>query len=189
MMNKNSFLSTLGLFSALFFCAGCGYHAGQGGVLTPYRTISVPYVRGDWNGEMTGAIVREVCQISNLKYQQNGGALILQVALEDTVDKNIGFQYYRNKSEDIKKSVVPNETRLIETVEVKVVEAASGVVLLGPVYITADVDFDHDYYTTRDRVNVFSLGQVTDIDEAQDAAQRPLNTRLARKIVDFINNW
>lgn len=172
----------------LIFCFSCGYHAGQGGTLTSYQTISVPYVQGDWNGELTAAIVREVCQSSSLTYERNGGALILQVTLVDVDDENIGFHYFRNKENHIKRSVVPSETRLIATVEVQVLEAASGCVLLGPVFLSADVDFDHDYYTTRNRINVFSLGQVTDIDEAQDAATRPLNNRLAKKIVDYINN-
>lgn len=166
----------------------CGYRSGQGGFLSVYRTISVPYVQGDWNGELTAAIVKELTQSTNLSYQRNGGALSLQVQLIDIDDMNIGFRYYRNVKEDIKKSVVPDETRLTATAEIRVVEAASGTVLLGPVILAADVDFDHDYYTPRDRVNVFSLGQLTDIDEAQDAATRPLNRRLARKIVDYLNN-
>lgn len=172
----------------LLACLSCGYHPGNGGTLTAYRTISVPYVQGDWNGELTASLVKEVSQSTNLLYERNGGAIILQVRLIDIDNENIGFQYFKNKRNDIKRSVVPNETRLFANVEVQVVEAASGCVLLGPVLISADVDFDHDYYTTRNRVNVFSLGQVTDIDEATDAATRPLNQRLARKIVDYLNN-
>ncbi len=44
------------------------------------------------------------------------------------------------------------------------------------------------YYSSRKGVNVFSLGQVTDIDEARDVAEYPLHRRLAQKIVDYINN-
>lgn len=56
--------------------------------------------------------------------------------------------------------------------------------------ITADAEFDHTYYTTRDRINVFSLGQLSDIDAARDAAMVPLNRALAERIVDFVmNSW
>ena len=178
----------LALFFLIFCLSGCGYHYGQGNPFTGYRTISVPYIQGDWNGELTADIVRELSQSTNLTYVRNGGALVLLAKVVDVQDDNIGFRYFRNKRNEIKKSVVPDETRLTATAEITVLEAASGNTLAGPVYIAASVDFDHDYYTTRHGVNIFSLGQLTDIDEAQDAATRPLNRRLAQKIVDYLNN-
>ena len=68
------------------------------------------------------------------------------------------------------------------------IDSRSGCVVLGPSIIKAHVDFDHEFNSSRDAVNVFSLGQVTDIDGATDAAARPLNKVLAQKIVDYMAN-
>jgi hypothetical protein len=82
------------------------------------------------------------------------------------------------------------ETRIIATVEISVTESGSCRTLLEPVRLTASVDFDHDYYFSRNGVNVFSLGQLIDIDSAYDAVQTPLHDLLARKIVDYLNeSW
>jgi hypothetical protein len=167
----------------------CGYRAGIGDTLCAYRTISVPYVEGDWNGALTSEIVKDLSQTGRLAYRRDGGSLILNVTLLDVDDENIGFRHDRTtRRGKLKKEVIPIETRLIAVAEVEVVEACSGRIILGPVEIVAYADFDHDFTTSRNGINVFSLGQVTDFDEARDAAYTPLNRQLARKIVDFVNN-
>lgn len=167
---------------------GCGYHFGTGGVIQSYRTISVPYVEGDWDGTITTTIVKQLTQYGRLVYRDRGGSLILKVRIIDFYDDNIGFRYDIKKSGKPRKALIPDETRTTVVAEVTVVEAASGCVLLGPVQLSAETEYDHDYYSNRDAINVFSLGQLTDIDEAYDAAQKPLNQRLAEKIVDYVND-
>ena len=54
--------------------------------------------------------------------------------------------------------------------------------------IKASMDFDHDYYSSRHGVNIFSLGQLTDYDTAEDTVRKPLNDRLAEKIADYVIN-
>lgn len=167
----------------------CGYHCGPSGTLTSYSTVSIPFVEGDWTGDLTAALVKEVSQSTVLMYQPNGGAITLNVKLLDVRDENIGFRYDRNRDGKLKDRIVPDETRISALAEVTVTETASGSLLLGPVRVSADVEFDHDYYSSG-HVNVFSLGQLTDIDEAHNAVQRPLNQQLAQKIVDYLNdNW
>lgn len=177
-------------FSLVFLLfAGCGYRAGEGNILSNYRTISIPYVEGDWDGSLTACLVKEVSQSSTVAYRRDGGSLILEAKLIDVDEENIGFRYDRTtRRGKIKHELIPIETRLIAVAEIRVIEAYSGRVLLGPARVTASVDFDHDYFSSRNGINVFSLGQVTDIEEAEDAAQQPLNQRLARKITDYINN-
>jgi hypothetical protein len=129
-----------------------------------------------------------VAQSGTFEYRREGGALLLQVDVIDTSDENIGFRYDRNKKGKIKKRLIPDETRTSILVEVSVVEVGTGTILLGPARLSANVEFDHDYYSSRNGVNIFSLGQLTDYDEAHSAARRPLNYALARKIVDYLNN-
>lgn len=179
------------LFFLLALCAAsCGYRWGQGSSLAPYETISVPYVEGDWKGDLTTAIVKRLSQSGPLRYCNTGGALILKVRILDYHSEDIGFRYDTNHHDRLISSVIPDETRLTGEVEVTVLEAASRMPVLGPVRLTAYTEFDHDYYSAHHAVNVFSLGQLTDVDEAYDAAEKPLNRRLAQTIVDYLNdNW
>lgn len=177
-------------FCLLLLVSSCGYHSGHGGILGKYQTISIPYIAGDWDGSLTSALIQRMTQSGNLTYRTHGGALTLLVAVIDFDDEHIGYRYDLSKTGKIKSRVIPDETRLDVLVEVSVVEACSGTVLMGPVRIAACVDFDHDYYSSRNGINVFSLGQLTDYDEASDAALQPLSRQLAKKVVDYVNdNW
>ena len=71
-------------------------------------------------------------------------------------------------------------------VEVKVIASCSGEVILGPNRLYADLEYDHDYYSIRDNINAKSLGQLTDIDSAEDAAKTPLYRKLAEKVVSWL---
>lgn len=189
--NVRSFLTHCVLNIILAMCiSSCGYQWGHGGSISACRTISIPYVGGDWDGNLTSALVKQLSQSSPLIYLPSGGDLILQVKIVDSSSDNIGFRYDHNKDGHAKKSVIPDETRWTMWVEVQMIEAATGEIVLGPARLYADVEFDHDYYSMRNDINVKSLGQLTDVDDAYDAAEKPLNRRLAQKIVDYINdNW
>lgn len=182
------------LLPVLLLCislSGCGYRFGECSGTLPcrYSTISVPYVEGDQNGSLTAAIVKEIARSGAFTYQCNG-ALILKVVVLDVYEDNIGFRYDRRKRGTLTKDTIPTETRLTIVVDVSVVEAASCCTILGPVHLAASIDYDHDYYSSRDGINIFSLGQLSDLDEAYDAAQTPLNRVIAQKIVDYISqSW
>ena len=150
--------------------------------------MSIPFVEGDLDGELTAELIRQVAQSGAFEYRKEGGALLLQVDVIDTSDENIGFRYDQNKKGKIKKRLISDETRTSILVEVSVKEVGTGTILLGPARLSANVEFDHDYYSSRNGVNIFSLGQLTDYDEAHNAARRPLHYALARKIVDYLNN-
>jgi hypothetical protein len=179
------------LYFIFFLLTSCGYQIGQEGVVNRYRSIVVPSVKGDWNGDLTSAIVKALSCNGCFEYRREDTAsAILNVNLLDLEDENIGFRYDRHKSGRIRRTIIPTESRLKATVEISLVDAFSGENILGPVKLTASIDFDHDYYTSRNGVNIFSLGQLNDYDEAYDAALHPLNLALAQKIVDYIcNSW
>lgn len=183
---KNKILHCLLACSFLF--TGCGYHWGMGGEYSAYSTISIPYVDGDWDGNLTSQIIKEMSRSGHLQVVNTGGSLILKVYIVDVWEDDVGFRYDRKKDGKIRKSIVPDETRLSISADIYLIEAFSGKILLGPVRITSETEFDHDYYSSQCGINVFSLGQFTDIDEARDAANVPLNRRLAEKIVSYIND-
>jgi hypothetical protein len=174
----------------LLVLSSCGYQFGEGGFASQYQTISVPFIKGDWNGDMTSTLIEQIAQSGSYTYCRDGGALTLQVCLMEFTDENVGFRYDRNKQGELRKSIIPVETRIETKAEVKLIEAASGRVLLGPVIITAGVEFDHEYYSSWNGINSFSLGQLSDYDAAYDAMYHPLNVALSRKIVDFVvDSW
>lgn len=173
----------------LLLCSGCQYHVGQGGLDERYSTICIPYACGDEDGQLTAALVKKVSETGILQYKPGSGELTLYVKLIKCKNKNIGFRYDRvRKKDELTNTIVPAETRRTLWCELVVVETCSGMELIGPVVISASVEFDHDYYSSRDRVNIFSLGQLGDIDAAYDACLTPLYQKLAEKIVDYINN-
>jgi hypothetical protein len=180
----------MGKFLALifFFLAGCGYQFGDSGYSAAYKTISVPLVIGDEDGSFTSTLVEQIVRSGSYQYLREGGALLLKVELIDFSDENIGFRYDRKKDGRRRKAIIPTETRLIVNADVTLLEACSGSPVLGPVRINASIDFDHDYYSGRGEINIFSLGQLSDYDTAYEAAYKPLNRVLAQKIVDFIND-
>jgi hypothetical protein len=168
----------------------CGYHFGHSPLSKEHTTISLPYVEGDFNGNLTSAIAHAIVQSGAYEYRSSDGELTLLAKIVDINDTNIGFRYDRKKRGKLENTIIPAETRLKLTVEITLVEAISGKVLVPPVRLSSSVDFDHEYNYSRRGVNIFSLGQLTDADAALEAAWRPLNKLMAQKIVDYIcDTW
>lgn len=186
----NSIKYKLSLICLLFFSFGsltsCSYQLGRGDLASSYRTISIPYVEGDMDGDLTAEIIKEISVKGGFRYVPCGGDLLLKVELLELRDENIGFRYDRKKKGELRKAIVPAETRFVTIAKVTLLDSSSHQVIRGPVRIRASVDFDHTDYSNRHGVNIFSLGQLNDIDEAYDAALRPLNRHLAENIVDYL---
>lgn len=177
-------------YCVLFFIfSSCGYHVGPEGVLASYTSISIPYVINDTDGRLTATLIRVISAETGLQYVKSGGDLTLNVEVLEYEDENIGYRYDRKNNGKLTHSIIPTETRLFTVAQVILIENTSGKILAGPVKITASVVFDHEYEKTRNGVNVFSLGQLTDYDEAYDAAFQPLYNVLSQKIADFILNF
>jgi hypothetical protein len=179
--------------SSLLVClvlvfSNCGYRAGSGSPLSQYSSISVPYVEGDEDGRLTAAIVQRISETGAFKYEQEGGDLMLKVRLVSQRTENIGFQYDRQNDGSLSKRVVPSEARLSVRTECSVVENGSGRVLLGPTELDSSVDYDYDPYSNFANSNVFSLGQLTAPEAAQEASRRPLDAQIAHQIVDLISH-
>jgi len=172
----------------LLVLTSCGFQYGSGELAETYSTVTVPFVKGDINGTLTAALIKNLSNSTPFTYEVEGADLILNVEIEEVDGESIGYRYNRKKDGRLKHEIIPTETRLIVFARVEVIDAACSKTILGPVMIGASSDFDHDFYTSRNEINVFSLGQVSDIDAAEDAVRTPLNQKLARKIIDYISN-
>lgn len=180
-------------FLSVFILAGltsCQYHFGFSDLQQNYSTLSIPYAQGDLKGELTAEVVKKISSTGAFRYVNNGGDLILEIKILDKREQNIDYRYDRKKTGKLKKNIIPTETRMVALAEVTLIDAATKKIIKGPACITASTEFDHTYYTTRDEINIFSLGQLSDIYVARDAAMTPLNRALAERIVDYIiNSW
>jgi hypothetical protein len=171
----------------LLTLSACGYSPGYGVLSGRYGTVSVPYVVGDVDGDLTASIVHEITASLGLDHRSTDGELLLVVTLVDLDDTNIGFRYEQIHGKRYKRSIIPTETRLTAIAEVSLVDAATGCSVLPTIRISASLDFDHEYNATRNDSNAFSLGQLSDADAAFEAARFPLNRRLAQKIVEYVS--
>ena len=178
------------LLAGYFSLTGCQYQFGRGELSHSYTTISVPYIEGDQRGELTADVIKQLSTSGLFCYTNENSDLILKVKFLELGEENIGFRYDRKKGGCLKKSIIPTESRVNALVEVILMERISERIIRGPTRISVNEDFDHTYYSTRNRVNIFSLGQLNDIDEARDAVMHPLNRHLAERIVDYVvNSW
>ncbi len=149
----------------LCFLCGCGYHHDGGEKIA----VSVPYVVGDFEGELTDAIVAALSETADFRYTTGNADWVLKVKVESTKNERIGYRYDRktlskskknaleergkltntmdhddcDKFEGTKNSVIGIENRRGITVKVSVINAETGKLILGPQIIQADSDFDY----------------------------------------------
>ncbi len=169
---------------ALLLLAGCGYTLVDG-TATRY-TVSVPFIERDNGGELTRSLVKELSQSVNFR-PSRAGRYTLEVVFLETKDENVGFRYDQNSDGELINTVIPAETRTSLLVEITLVDNYTHCRYFGPSRLSAGVTYDHDWYTSHGAVNVFSMGQVTDYFDAKDGIYPQLSRRLAKKIVDLLD--
>lgn len=170
--------------------SSCGYQVSS--PLSSFRgkRIGVPYVEGDQDGDFTSSLIRSLSRSGAIVASPSCADYLLCVEKVNSKEKHVGFRYDKKESGERTDHLIPTETRHSILVKIRLVDTRSGCVAKGPVCLSATLDFDHDYYTSRDGVNVLSLGQLTDIDAARDASLKPIHQMLAQKIVDYLNcDW
>lgn len=173
-------------FLVLLFLCGCGYQLQENFSTDESPTyVNVPYIEGDFDGKLTAALIKELSSSGKYLYSPSG-ELQLIVKIDDYYDENIGFRYDRSRKGRLKHYIIPTETRSFMLVEVELKCAFSEAAARSPVKILASMDYDHDYYKIRHGVNIYSLGQLTDVDSAEEAALVPLEKKMAEKIVDYV---
>lgn len=150
-------------------------------------TVSVPYVQGDATGELTSRLVESVSSQPGFRIDESG-QYILRVKLLQTQDEKIGFRYDPKKLRHGQKDLILNETRSKALVEVSLVDRYSNTTVCGPAYILGNFDYDHQENVIDNNINGLSLGQLSDIDTAQDVTYIPQDRDLAIKICQWLQN-
>lgn len=185
------------LICLLFLAASCGYHFQNENIKDGPVTISVPYIRGDIEGQLNAEIIRLLSNDPHFECRQNAAMVTLQVAVVNDGNDRIGYRYDRNPSTGKRrKNIVGIENRRHLTVEVKLIDSYTDKVLIGPVHVKARADYDYiDPNSVRDLtftnskgktepVIDFSLGQLDSVEGAHDDTAVFLYRQLAQKIVD-----
>lgn len=176
----------------LCMLVGCGYRFQDAEKIT----ISVPFVEGDYDGQLTNEIVQALATSGMYEYRQSSGRYVLQVAIKDDVQDKVGYQYDRKEFSGKRlKNLQPSENRRSIAAEVALFDPFSQKTIVGPVIVKADSDFDYiDIYSLKDLAVVapdgktdsvvnLSQGQLDSIEGGQDAAVLVVYRRLAQKIV------
>jgi hypothetical protein len=169
-------------FGILVFCClfcGCSYHFQEEG--SEVKTISVPYIKGDSEGELAQMLVRALSASGRFECVQTGGEWILEVALVGNTDDRIGYRYDRDATTGHRRTnIVGTENRHTILAEVKLIDAYTQEILIGPQIVKGLSDYD--YVDSNSIVDLtfsnpggkpetvldFSLGQLDSIEGAHD---------------------
>lgn len=187
-------------------CLSCGYRFEQQELENGEAiSLSVPFVKGDLDGQLTNALIKEMSKTGSFRFVREGARHNLVVAIVEDEKHKIGFRYDRipnptpeelAKNDGREKNIVPTEGRRILTAQVTVEDTRSGKVVLGPTFVKAFMEYD--YVNSDNLVDLtflgpdnqrltvlnYSLGQLDSIEGAEDNALDPLYRHMAQKIID-----
>ncbi len=186
------------LFSAFFLCFSCGYHSSLDHIYgnTHRYSISIPYVKGDIDGGITDALVKEIAKSPRFFYVNDQGDLELQAVVKNDQVEVIGFQYDQNEiSGKTENRLKANEERRTLCLEITLT-SSHGKIIYGPTKVSASVDYDFIISDVlknasfinpegiRERTLFFSLGQLDSKEGAYYSSANHLFIKLAQKIAE-----
>lgn len=187
--------SLIALCLCLLF--SCGYHFDGNEEEGRTVTISVPYIKGDLEGYLNVELVKALTDSGRFDCVQNGGELLLEVAITAAGDDRIGYRFDRDpRSGELRDNIVGTENRRTINAVVSLIDAYTHTTVLGPQAVKADVDYDYvDSNSIRDlvffdphehpqKVLDFSLGQLDSVTGAHDDTSPVVYRSLAQKIVE-----
>ncbi len=152
--------------------------------------MTVPFVEGDLDGQLTSVLTQEISESGLLSTCERDGELSLHVKILGFKNEDIGYDRFYNKENDIQRWMVPNERRLSILVKISVVDEETQKVILGPADLSTSVTYNFDPEYSVDNLVGFSLGQFNFSENAQDIAETPLNQQIAKQIVDYVvDGW
>lgn len=181
----------VGFYLGLFlFLSGCGYHFenhSYGSLSSSQpKTISVPYITGDYEGRLTSQLIYTLSSMGKWRFVEDHGDFLLRVSILDQRSEEVGYNRPFENGQFLK-WLVPNENRLSLLVQVELIEQATQKIILGPKYISSSVLYDYDPdFNTQNFVR-FSLAQYNFQEISARTARQPLEGRLAKAIVDYLN--
>ncbi len=186
------------LSAILLILSACGYRFQGCGYRGGVPTISIPYVVGDTEGELTNELIRVFAASGDFTYLAHGGVLELKVAIIDHRTESLGWKYNRNPNGSLTDDLVSTEARRTMMIEVTLLEAGSGEIFFGPSLVETAVDYDYyepdsiqdlSFITAagiRQTSVHFSLGQLDSTEGAYDSSTTPISRKAAKKILDRI---
>ncbi len=188
---KKSFSKSLLLLTLGLLCQGCGYRSViHHNALSSYKTITVPYIEGDGEGEITSQVIQSLSQSGAWQYRTFDAELILKVKVLGTKAEDVGYNRFIGPDNQAERWMVPNERLLSILSEVTVIDMATQKIVLGPKNLSTSVKFDFDPEFSEDNLVGFSLAQYNFVENAERSAHKPLNESIAQTIVDYlVNSW
>ena len=177
------------LCKGLFCClAGCAsWHVADSVSSDSQMTVRIPYAQGDDSGELTPRVIEAVNNQPSFRVDESGQYL-LRIRLLDDSEEKIGFRYSPRKLKKGSKKLILEESRAKALAEVSLIDRFTKKTVAGPAYILGNIDYDHQENTIDNNVNDLSLGQLSDIDAAQDVTYIPLYRDLSTKIALWLQN-
>ena len=185
-----NFISPLrkGLFVGLLCLTGCaGWHTATSVSADKQMAVCVPYVVGDDSGELTSRVIEAVSNQPGFLVDESGQYL-LKIRLLDDREEKIGFRYSPRELKKGRRKLILEESRAKALAEVTLVDRFTKKSVAGPAYILGNIDYDHQENTIDNDINDLSLGQLSDIDTAQDVTYIPLYRDLSLKIALWLQN-
>ncbi len=182
----------------LLLFSSCGYRFDGPSLKDGTATLTIPYVDGDINGQLTDELVRAFASSGCYRYRDSNGRLELRVSLKEKKTDPIGWRRQRKIDGELQKELIDIERRFHLIANVELVDTATEEVLFGPIMISANEDYDYvepenirdlsfiDSAGVRQTSIQFSLGQLDSTEGAYDDAYLPVSRKLAKKIVDRI---
>lgn len=187
------------LLIALNLLTGCGYRWEPDYPAAHRPTLTVPFIQGDEEGLLTVQVIEALSQSGLVDIVHAGGDYRLEIAIEGTSNETTGYRRDPQKVfGKVRHNLLAVEARRGMTITATLYrgDAVAG----GPFRLAASADYDYvDGDSAQDltflgpagnlvTVLPFSLGQLEPVESAQEAANRPLYSRLAQKIVDAISS-
>lgn len=180
----------------LFLLTSCSYHAGRSNS-TEKIVVSVPYIKGDYNGLFTNELIKQISYSPSFNYTYSHSDYLLKVEILSDITDQIGYKYDRNNENQRQKYIRATEGRQTVVAIVELVDLKTNETKYGPFEVKADSEFDYvdpdslndlSFVVDDKRVTVlaYSLGQLESIDSAKEASLKPLYECLSKKIVDAI---
>lgn len=183
--------------ASLVLLASCGYHFEGSHPSGGMTSISIPYIKGDGEGELNTQLAKALSSSGMFDCVQNGGQWLLQASIIADGDDRIGFRYDRNPTTGKRrKNIVGTENRRSMSVQVTLIDAYTQETLFGPEVITATADYDYvdsnsiqdlTFITTQgkpQKVLDFSLGQLDSFEGGHDDSAPVIYKELAQRIAD-----
>ncbi len=161
--------------------------------------MTVPFIAGDEDGRLTAEVIRTLAASGLVDVVSSGGTYELQVAINQNGSENIGYRIDPQKVDGkVRNNLLACEGRKTMGIEATLYRGEE--IAYGPYQLTSHAEYDYvDGDSIQDLTFIdaagivvtvlpFSLGQLESVEAAQEAANRPLYSRIAQKIVDAISS-